>query len=93
MTRLDDLGLAMLLFASLNTIIAYGSFGLAMTHWEASRVSAVITLAPLLTLLFVVSINAVQAGFIAAEPMDWMNWLGATLVVGGSILAALGRGT
>lgn len=91
--RLDDLGLAMLVFASLNTIIAYGSFGLAMTHWEASRVSAVITLAPLLTLLFVVSINALRAGFMAAEPMDWLNWAGATLVVGGSILAALGRGT
>lgn len=88
---LDSLGLIMLGFASLNTIIAYGSFGLAMTHWEASRVSAVITLAPLLTLLFVNSTNLLYPGFVQAEPMDWMNWLGAVLVVGGSVLAALGN--
>jgi hypothetical protein len=46
--QLDGLGLILLAFASLNTIIAYGSFGIAMTHWEASRASAVITIAPLL---------------------------------------------
>ena len=89
--QLDGLGLVMLAFASLNTIIAYGSFGIAMTHWEASRVSAAITIAPLLTLLLVFSSNALYPGFIEIEPLDWMNWLGAVLVVGGSTLAALGN--
>ena len=51
--QLDGFGLIMLAFAGLNTIIAYSSLGFAMTHWEASRVSAVITVAPLLTLFFV----------------------------------------
>lgn len=89
--KLDGLGLVMLAFASLNTIIAYGSFGVAMTHWEASRVSAVITIAPLLTLFFVFLSNALYPGFVQAEPLDWMNWLGAVLVVGGSTTAALGN--
>jgi len=88
--QLDRLGLTMLAFASLNTIIAYGSFGIAMTHWETSRVSAVITIAPLLTILFVFLSNALYPGFIQAEPLDWMSWLGAVLVVGGSTLAAIG---
>lgn len=89
--RLDRLELMMLVFASLNTVIAYGSFGLAMTHWQASRVSAVITVAPLLTLLFVFLSNTLYPGFIQAETLDWMNWLGAVLVVSGSTLAALGN--
>lgn len=89
--QLDGLGMAMLAFAALNTIIAYGSFGLAMTHWQASRVSAVITITPLLTLFFVFLSNAFYPGFIQTEPLDWMNWLGAVLVVGGSTLAALGN--
>ena len=89
--QLDGLGLGMLLFASLNTIIAYGCFGMAMTHWEASRVSATITLAPLFTLLFVHMTNIVAPNYIQTEPLDWLNWLGALLVVSGSTLAALGN--
>jgi len=88
--QLDGLALIMLVFASFNTIIAYSSFGLAMTHWEASSVSAVITIAPLLTLFFVFLSNALYPGFIQTEPLDWMNWLGAVLVVGGSTRAAFG---
>lgn len=86
--QLDNPGLIMLAFAALNTIIAYSCFGKAMAHWEASRVSAVITIAPLLTLLFVIVGNAVNPGFMQAEPLDWINWLGAVLVVGGSTLAS-----
>jgi drug/metabolite transporter (DMT)-like permease len=89
--QLDGLGLVMLAFAALNTIIAYGSFGIAMTYWEASRVSAIITLAPLLTLFLVFLSNALYPGFIQTEALDWLNWLGAGLVVGGSTLAALGN--
>jgi drug/metabolite transporter (DMT)-like permease len=89
--QLDGFGLMMLAFAALNTIIAYGSFGFAMTHWEASRVSAVITVTPLLTLFFVFLSNVLYPGFIQTEPLDWLNWLGAVLVVSGSTLAALGN--
>ncbi|MFK8048631.1 MAG: DMT family transporter [Halioglobus sp.] len=91
--KLDSIGLGMLAFAALNTIVAYGSFGIAMTHWEASRVSAVITLSPLLTLLFIFFINTLYPGFIQTESLDWLNWVGATLVVGGSVLASMGKST
>ena len=89
--ELDGIGLTMLVFAGLNTIVAYGCFGMAMTHWESSRVSAVIAIAPLITLLFVFITNVLFPGFIETEPLDWLNWLGAVLVVAGSTLAALGN--
>lgn len=89
--QLDGIGLIMLGFAALNTVIAYSSFGFAMTYWEASRVSAVITLTPLLTLFFVFLSNILYPGFIQTEPLDWLNWLGAVMVVSGSTLAAMGN--
>lgn len=88
--RLDGPGLGVLAFVAINTIIAYGSFGKAMTYWDASRVSAILPITPLLTLLFVYLSNILQPGYIQTEPLDWLNWLGALLVVTGSALAALG---
>jgi drug/metabolite transporter (DMT)-like permease len=88
---LNTTELALLLFCGLNTIIAYGSFGLAMSYWQSSRVSAVLPLAPLLTLLFTYGLNHWQLATIPAEPMDWLSSAGALLVVGGAALAALPR--
>lgn len=90
--QLRQLGLAELLllaFCGLNTIVAYGCFGLAMSYWQASRVSAVITIAPLLTLFFTFILNTWQAGSTPAEPMDWLSYLGALLVVAGAAVTAL----
>jgi len=87
--ELDSTRLALLLFCGLNTIVAYGCFGLAMTYWEAARVSAVVPLAPLLTLFFTWLFNAVFDAAIPAEPLGWAGWLGALLVVTGSAVAAL----
>ena len=81
--------LILLAFCGLNTIIAYGSFGLAMSYWQASRVSAVITLAPLLTLTFTYCLNHWTPVRVAAEPMDWLSYTGALLVVGGAAVTAL----
>lgn len=85
--------LVLLAFAALNTIIAYGAFGLAMTHWEASRVSAAITVAPLLTLAFVEVVVLWYPDYMETEPLDLLSWLGGILVVIGSIVAALAKST
>jgi drug/metabolite transporter (DMT)-like permease len=87
--ELDTTELALLAFCGLNTIIAYGSFGLAMSYWQASRVSAILPIAPLLTLLFVSGLNHWQLADIPTEPLDWLSMLGALLVVGGAAVAAL----
>ncbi len=88
---LDPTELALLLFCGLNTIIAYGSFGLALTYWQSSRVSAVLPIAPLLTLLFASALNHWQLMDIPTEPLDWLSTLGALLVVGGAAVAGLPR--
>lgn len=81
-----------LLFAGLNTIVAYGTFAYALLHWEASRVSATITLVPVFTLLGVQLVDWLAPHFLEIEPMNWLSWLGAGLVVLGSMAAALWKG-
>jgi len=86
---LDTTELGLLVFCGLNTIIAYGCFGLAMSYWQSSRVSAVLPLAPLLTLLFTAGLDHWHLTDIPTEPMDWLSSLGAVLVVAGAAIAAL----
>lgn len=87
--QLSALQWGLLAFSCLNTIVAYGAFAEALEHWEASKVSAVLAITPLLTILFA---NIVSWLFPAAAPAQALNiWsvAGALLVVAGSAITAL----
>ena len=81
----------MLLFCGLNTLIAYGAFAEALEHWEASRVSAVLTLAPLVTLLSSKFVSKIAPNLIISEHFTFNGIIGAILVVCGSTAIALGK--
>lgn len=89
--QLDATGWLLLLFASANTLIAYGTFAAALEHWEASRVSAVLALTPLATLGFTVVAAALWPGHVDARSVSPSALGGAAAVVAGSLLVALGR--
>ncbi|MBW4616949.1 MAG: DMT family transporter [Desmonostoc vinosum HA7617-LM4] len=88
---LDTLHLGVLLFCALNTLIAYGAFAESLEHWEASRVSAVLALAPIVTLISVVLVSAITPSLINSEHFTLLGILGAILVVVGSVAIALGK--
>jgi len=87
---LDGLQLGMLAFCCANTVVAYGCFAEALEHWEVSRVSAVVTLAPVVTLLGVHAAAWLWPDAAPAELLSAWNVLGALLVVAGSMTTALG---
>jgi drug/metabolite transporter (DMT)-like permease len=87
---LDGLQLGMLAFCCANTVIAYGCFAEALEHWEVSRVSAVVTLAPIVTVLGVQAAAWLWPQAAPAEALSGWNILGAALVVAGSMTTALG---
>ena len=87
---LDGLQLGMLAFCCANTVIAYGCFAEALEHWEVSRVSAVVTLAPVFTVLGVHAAGWLWPTVAPAEALSGWNLLGAAMVVGGSMATALG---
>ncbi|MBO3457861.1 DMT family transporter [Aetokthonos hydrillicola Thurmond2011] len=85
----DSFHLGMLLFCGLNTLIAYGAFAESLEHWEASRVSAVLALAPIITLIAVNIISIIAPSLIPPERFTFTAILGAVLVVIGSMAIAL----
>lgn len=82
--------LGLLAFGVFNTLGAYGCFAEALQHWEASRVSAVISLTPVVTILAIYGILAVWPSADIGTPLDALALAGASLIVGGSTLTALG---
>jgi drug/metabolite transporter (DMT)-like permease len=78
-------------FCAFNTLAAYGAFAEALAHWEASRVSAVLALTPLLTVLVVELTVLLMPGWVLPESIALLGWIGAALVVGGSMLVSLAR--
>lgn len=88
---LSPLHLGMLIFCGLNTLIAYGAFAESLEHWEASRVSAVLALAPIVTLVAGWILSFLAPTLIAAERLTALALVGAVLVVLGSMAIALGK--
>ena len=89
--NLNPLEFAILIFCGLNTLIAYGAFAEALEHWEASRVSAVLAITPIVTLVCVAGFSAIFPTLVAPEHHTPAAILGAFLVVAGSATVALGQ--
>lgn len=88
---LSPLHWGMLLFCGLNTLLAYGAFAEALDHWEASRVSAITALTPLVTLVSVWGVSVLTPTLIAPEHLSLLGIVGALLVVVGSVAIAIGK--
>jgi drug/metabolite transporter (DMT)-like permease len=80
---------AVLVFCCLNTVVAYGAFAEALHHWEASKVSAVLAITPLFTILFATIVAALFPAFLSAQQLNFWSWSGALMVVVGSAVTAL----
>lgn len=90
-TRLDLIGWGMLIFSSLNTAIAYGAFAEALAHWEASRVSAVLSLTPVITVICLEALAWMFPSRFTQESLNILTIVGIFVVVAGSAMTALGK--
>jgi drug/metabolite transporter (DMT)-like permease len=88
---LSALQLGMLIFAGLNTLMTYSAFAEALEHWEASKVSAILALTPLVTIVGVGAVSWFTPSLITPEHLTVLAVLGAMLVVVGSIVIAIGK--
>ena len=88
--ELDPLQMGCLLFACINTIIAYGAFSTAMNNWHAAKVSAVVTTTPLFTLGLEALGSLALPQVFPLEHLGLLSLLGAVVVVLGAMGIALG---
>ncbi len=86
---LSQFELALLVFCCANTIIAYGCFAEALNLWDASKVSAVLALAPLFTICSLKLIVFVSPDYAYSDRLALVSIIGALLLILGSVLAAL----
>jgi drug/metabolite transporter (DMT)-like permease len=91
--ELDGAGWLLLLLASLNTLLGYGTFAASLEHWEAARVSAILALTPLATLVFSLVASAIWPGLVDSGAASLGAFAGAAVVVVGSLLVAYGQPT
>ena len=80
-----------LLFCCVNMVLGYGAFTEAMKVWQAAKVSAVIALAPVFTIVFMAMAVAWWPHTFVSSELNYLSYLGAVLVVAGSMLTALAR--
>jgi EamA-like transporter family. len=78
---------AIVVFLGVNTLVAYGSIALAFKYTEAYKVSIIVTLNPIITLITMSVLTYLQVSWIQPESMTLYSIIGAILVLGGAVTA------
>ncbi|HAJ75788.1 MAG TPA: EamA family transporter [Gammaproteobacteria bacterium] len=87
--QLTPFQMALLGFCCLNTVVAYGCFAEALNLWDASKVSAVLALAPLFTISSLKLTVYFYPAYEFSDRLSLLSIIGALLLVAGSVLTAL----
>ena len=86
---LTPIQIGLVFLSAVITLVSYVSFATSMKHIEVSRVSMVLALNPLFTVGNMALVTFVVPGFVEPESLNTLSWIGAVLVVVGSILGTL----
>ena len=89
--RLSLPAAALLLAAGVLTMVSYLAFAVALHHAEASRVSVMFSLTPLVAVGEVALLARWRPGLMAPDELPFVSMAGAAAVVVGSALVALRR--
>ena len=76
----------LLIYLGLNTVLAYGSLALAIKLTEATRVSVIITLNPIITFVTMAILSRMNVSWIEPEAFTLMGVFGALTVLAGALL-------
>lgn len=80
------------LLAGATTVLGASLYTAALKHADASRVTPIVALTPLLTIAFVHPALLIWPGTFIPETVDFLSLFGALLVVIGSSMASLTKG-
>lgn len=88
---LSGLTLACFLYCCLNTLIGYGAYAEALNRWEVAKVSVVVTLVPLFTIVFSHLLHHLSPTHFAEPELNQLSYIGAFVVVIGAMFSAIGH--
>lgn len=81
----------LLLLFGVNTLFAYGALGCALKYAPAYKVSVIITMNPMITVIVLSILHLMQVDWIDTEAIPLGSWIGTLLVIFGAILAIAGE--
>ena len=87
-TSLNWSNIALLLFCVITTLGAFGCYAEALQHWETTKISAVLSMVPLLSLGFAEFAVFLDPGLFSIDPTTFVSMAGALILVFGSFLIA-----
>ncbi|MGI9545228.1 MAG: DMT family transporter [Cyclobacteriaceae bacterium] len=82
-------GWLMILYLSVNTLLAYGLLAESFRYIPANTVGIIVTVNPIITMLAMAALAYLEVSWIGMESISLLGVLGACLVVTGAILASL----
>lgn len=88
---LSPLHSATLIICGVSTLISYGAFAESLEHWEASKISAVQSLTPIITITTSWFLAALLPNSVTPAQISLLGIGGAVLVIVGSMAIALGE--
>ncbi|MBS9768649.1 MAG: DMT family transporter [Flavobacteriaceae bacterium] len=77
---------ALLIFLGLNTLVAYGFLALAFKYTQAYKVSIIITLNPIITVVTMALLSYLNVDWITSENFSALSFLGAFLLISGAVI-------
>jgi drug/metabolite transporter (DMT)-like permease len=77
----------LLIYLGLNTLIAYGSLAYAFKYLEASKVSIIVTMNPIITFVIMGILTYMEVNWIEPEIISTRGLIAALLVLSGAIMA------
>lgn len=80
-----------LVYCCLNTIIAYGTYAEALNRWDVSKVSIMMPLIPIFTMIFSEMAYFWKPESFTPPDLSFLTVLGACLVVFGALFSAVGH--
>lgn len=78
----------LLIFLGINTVIAYGSLGMALKYTEANKVSIILTSNPVITFIVMWILTDLEVSWIKHEIYTLLTVIGAIFVIGGAIIVS-----
>lgn len=91
-TQLTELTLnewLIMIFLGLNTLGAYGSLAYALKYLETNKISAIVTLNPLITFVVMAILSKKGVSWISSEKFTFITILGAFIVILGVLLTVI----
>jgi len=76
----------LLIFLGLNTLGAYGALAYAFKYLEANKISVIITLNPLITMVIMAWLSSIKVSWINPEVFSTLTIIGALTVLSGVVL-------